>query len=63
MALLDASNPYPHFKTIKKLYHFTSRDYLHGIGRFGLTVGDVLALSAGVVALGVSRAMSYFGLF
>ena len=26
---------------MKKLYHFTSRDHLHGIGRYGLTVGDV----------------------
>jgi len=24
-----------------KLYHFTSQHHLHGIGRFGLTVGDV----------------------
>jgi hypothetical protein len=26
---------------MKKLYHFTSRHHLHGIGLFGLTVGDV----------------------
>jgi hypothetical protein len=26
---------------MKKLYHFTSRHHLHGVGRFGLTVGDV----------------------
>jgi hypothetical protein len=26
---------------MKKLYHFTSGDHLHGIGRYGLTVGDV----------------------
>lgn len=26
---------------VNKLYHFTSWHHLHGIGRFGLTVGDV----------------------
>jgi hypothetical protein len=26
---------------MRKLYHFTSRDHLCGVGRFGLTVGDV----------------------
>ena len=26
---------------MRKLYHFTSRDHLHGISRFGLTIGDV----------------------
>jgi len=40
MALLDASNPHPP-KAMKTLYHFTSRHHLYGIGRFGLTVGDV----------------------
>jgi hypothetical protein len=39
--LLDASNPRPHFKAMKKLHHFTSWYHLHGIGRFGLTIGDV----------------------
>jgi hypothetical protein len=24
-----------------KLYHFTSKHHLHGIGRYGLTIGDV----------------------
>jgi hypothetical protein len=26
---------------MRMLYHFTSRHHLHGIGRYGLTVGDV----------------------